>query len=143
MKLWMLLFGLLFVVSVYALEMPDACSDRGFNYTVSSWIWDSSYINIQGYDVNVWGDARKAYWNSTVFVDGVIYKSNNRTYLLDGGVNGTIPKTTLSNDMQWIVFCTNTEELPVDDVPNEVPEFTTIGVLVIIAVVMLGYKKNL
>ncbi|GIU70300.1 MAG: hypothetical protein KatS3mg002_1536 [Candidatus Woesearchaeota archaeon] len=110
--------------SVYAIELSDACTSRGFNYTISSWVWDNGYINVQGSNVDVWGNARKAYWNSTIFIDGVVYKSANRTYLLIGGFNGTVPKTTLSNDMQWMAFCSNT---------YEIPEFTIIGLLIIIA----------
>jgi hypothetical protein len=134
MKLLILFVAL--IGSASAVEMGDACSDRGFQNMQSAWVWSEQYINVNGSNVDVWGNARKAYWNSTLYIDGVIYKSNNRSYLLDGGFNGTVPKTILSNDMQWIVFCNNSS--------NEVPEFTAIGMIIALGVVLsaaLTYRK--
>ena len=57
-----------------------------------------------------------------------MYKSGTRTYLLDGGLNNTVPKTTTSNDISFIVFCTN--NITQNDVPSQVPEFTGFGIVI-------------
>jgi len=90
----------------------DVCSDKGFGHTVNTWTYNNGFMSVNGTGVDVYGTARKAYWNSTVMIDGVVYRSGNRTYTMDGGMNGTIPKTTLKNDIQSINFCSNDVEVP-------------------------------
>ncbi|HIJ14353.1 TPA: hypothetical protein HA371_06420 [Candidatus Woesearchaeota archaeon] len=130
---WLLMLFLL-IGSVYAVDMDDACVAKGFANTVSSWVWNNeTYIEIQNNNFNLTlnGTARKAYWNSTSQIDGVVYKTGSRTYLLDGGFSGQVPRTTTSNDIQWIVFCSN----------NEVPEFPLIGVVLALLIAGLIYRK--
>lgn len=129
--IWLLL--LILSGSVYAINMNDACSVKGYDYAESIWVWDNQYINVYGNNVNVWGNARKAYWNSTIYIDGIVYSSKNRTYVLEGGYNGTVPKTTLSNDMQWVAFCKNTPEIP---------EFTILGIIIILIVFIIKRRIN-
>ena len=120
---------------VSAVDLSDACSSRGFTSTLSTWTYNGTYIEVSGSDVDVIGNARKANWTSDVNVSGVVYKSGTRTYLLDGGYFGVVPKTTVSNDIQFIAFCTN-------DV--QVPEFGTIGAgLAVIGVIgLVVYRRK-
>jgi len=113
----------------------DVCTDKGFGHTVSFWTYDSGFVNVNGSSVDVYGTAHKAYWNSTILINSVVYRSGNRTYTLDGGLNGAIPKTTLKYDIQSINFCS--DEL-------EVPEFGIIaGVAAMIgAVGVYVYRKR-
>ena len=129
---WLLMLFLL-IGSVYAIDMEDACLAKGFANTVSSWVWNDTYVEVQnnGVEINLTGTARKAYWNSTSQIAGVVYKTGSRTYLLDGGFSGQVPRTTTSNDIQWIVFCSN----------NEVPEFPLIGVVLALLIAGLIYRK--
>jgi len=127
MKLILGFMLLLFLGFAAAVEIDDACSSKGFEYTLSSWVWDDGYVLNSGYDgVSVVGSARKLNWSSDLYVDGVVYKSGSRTYLSDGGFDGTIPKTSLSNDISFVVFCSN-ENL-------SVPEFGIIGLGMCLAV---------
>jgi len=122
MKYELLFVGLLAVSLVSAVDVNDACSSRGFSVTDSVWTYNGTYFNEYG-DVSVVGTSRKFNWSSDTYIDGVVYKSGTRTYLVDGGYNGTIPKTTLSNDVSFVVFCKN----------ESVPEFGVIGAVVAIA----------
>ncbi|MGV8171097.1 MAG: hypothetical protein ACP5OA_00205 [Candidatus Woesearchaeota archaeon] len=119
MKYELLLVGLLALSLVSAVDVTDACSSRGFTSTDSVWTYNGTYFNEYG-DVDVVGTARKFNWTSSTYIDGVVYKSGTRTYLVEGGYNGTIPKTTLSNDVSFVVFCKN----------DSVPEFGVIGATV-------------
>jgi hypothetical protein len=114
MKYLVLVLACLGMVS--AVDINDACSSRGFSSTDSVWTYNGSFTNVYG-DVSVDGGARKLNWTSSTYIDGVVYKSGSRTYLTDGGYNGTIPKTTLSNDFVFVAFCRN----------ESVPEFGVIG----------------
>lgn len=98
---------------------------------MSSWAYNGSWNKLSG-DVGVVGGARKINWTSDAYIEGVVYKSGTRSYLLEGGYNGTTPKTTLSNDFVWIAFCSNTV-YGADDIA--VPEFTLIGVFMIIVII--------
>jgi hypothetical protein len=132
---------------VSAVEIQDACTSRGYNHTISSWTWDSTaYIEVNstiGYDINLNGTARKAYWTSNNNIDAVVYKSGTRTYELEGGLNNTVPKTTTSNDIIFIVFCNNNMIEPA----GQVPEFSLlsacialIGTIVIAANIRIRKK---
>jgi hypothetical protein len=124
---------LLAVSFVSAVSMDDACSSRGFASTTSLWTYNETFTNVYG-DVSIVGNARKFNWTSDSYIDGVVYKSGSRTYLSDGGFNGTIPKTVLSNDVVFVAFCSN----------NTVPEFGLIaGMLAVIgAIGVFMYKKR-
>ena len=132
-----LIVGLLCIGAVSAASTAgdDLCVSKGFKYTVNTWIYDDGFLSINGSGVNVYGTSKKAYWNSTLMIDGVVYRSGNRTYTMDGGMNGTIPKTTLKNDIQSIGFCSNN---------LDVPEFGFIGaILALIAGIgIIIYKKD-
>jgi hypothetical protein len=127
-----LVLMLLLASSVGAIELNDACASRGY-YTLSTWIYNGTYIHVDG-PVNVTGTARKLNWTSDTYVDAVVYKSGTRTYLTDGGFNGTIPKTTLSNDIVFVAFCG----------ANAVPEFNTLGavITVLFGLGIVIYKKR-
>jgi hypothetical protein len=113
---------LLLIGFASAIDMDDACSSRGYSNTISSFIFNDGYVNVNGSGVDVVGNSRKLNWTSEVFIEAVVYKSGSRTYLSDGGFNGTIPKTTLSNDITFVNFCSS----------NYVPEFSLIGTMIII-----------
>lgn len=122
------------VGTVSAVDISDACESKGFSNTVSTWIYNGSYVNINGSGVDVMGSSRKLNWTSINYIDGVVYKSGSRTYLSDGGYNGTIPKTTLSNDIVFVTFCTN----------NTIPEFGAIafGIALLGAIGIIVYKRD-
>ena len=119
-----ILLLLLLVSSVSAVEVNDACSSRGFDHTLSIWIYNGTYKNtFSEASINITGTARKINWTSDTLIDAVIYKSGTRTYSADGGFNGTIPKTTLSNDIVFVAFCGT----------NQVPEFSVVGAIIAVA----------
>ena len=132
-----LLIAVLFLLVGYAnaVTIDEACSSKGFNNTISSWVWSDGYFQVEGNDVVLDGTSHKAYWNSTVYIDGVVYKTANRTYLLEGGFNGTVPKTTTINDIEFIVFCSN-------DIV-QIPEFGMIGMIVAAIIVIIIYKRRI
>jgi hypothetical protein len=114
-----LIIFLMFVGSVYAV---DICDSKGLGYTVSLWNYTGTYIESYTSNgvVNVTGTARKINWTSDTYIDSVVYKSGSRTYTTDGGYIGKIPKTTLSNDIVFVAFCSG----------NVVPEFGLIAMFV-------------
>lgn len=119
-----LVLVLLLVGTVSAVNVTDACSSRGFAHTVSSWVYNVTYVETYGSSVDVVGTARKLNWTSDEYIDAVVYKSGSRTYSSDGGFNGTIPKTTLSNDISFISFCS----------ANAIPEFGIVGAIIAVLV---------
>jgi hypothetical protein len=136
MKLILGFMLLLFLGFGAAVEIDDACSSRGFEYTLSSWVWDEKYTLVDGYEgVSVVGSARKFNWTSDIYIDGVVYKSGSRTYLSDGGFNGSVPKTSLSNDVSFVVFCSHEN--------FTVPEFGIVGAGLCIAIgCMVLFRKR-
>lgn len=112
---------LLLIGSVSAIDMDDACSSRGYASTVGVWMYNGTYTEVIDTNIDVIGNARKINWTSPTYIDAVVYKSGTRTYLSDGGYNGSIPKTTLSNDIVFVAFCG----------VDEVPEFGIFGVVAI------------
>lgn len=135
MKYVLIMLMLLLVGCANAVDINDACSSRGYSNTLSSWTYNGTYKETFGdASVNVVGTARKLNWTSVNLVDAVVYKSGTRTYSSDGGYNGTIPKTTLSNDIVFVAFCGT----------NEVPEFSVAGAIValLISLGIVIYKKK-
>jgi hypothetical protein len=137
MKWQVLLIGLLCTTGVFASPMDDVCIGKGYDRGVSYWIWNESYVqtdSVLDYEVNLTGTARKLNWSANPNVEAVVYKTT-RTYITDGGWNGTIPKTSLSSDIQYVVFCTG---------QNEVPEFGTVAAMVAIvgAAGLFFLRKN-
>ena len=93
----------------------ELCTAKGFDFGISRHFWiNGSYIeesSLEGFNVMVEGNARRLNWSSDTFIDGVIYKTT-RTYTSEGGYNGTIPKTSLSSDVNFVVFCGRIAEIP-------------------------------
>lgn len=131
MKMFVYLFlACLLLVPVSAIELQDACLVKGFDHSMSDWMYNGSWIQLSG-EVDVLGTARKINWSSSEYVDGVVYKSNGRTYVLEGGFNGTVPKTVLTNDFEWVSFCS----------ASSVPEFTIFGIAIVVILCGLFYRK--
>lgn len=128
--MWILFLAIILVGAVSAVELDEGCSYKGFDHTISSLVYNGSWVTVSG-DVNVSGSARKINWTSEIYIDGVVYKSNGRTYTLDGGFNGTVPKTVLSNDFEWVAFCS----------ASSIPEFTLFGIIIVLGAGILVYRK--
>ena len=125
---------LILIGSVSAINITDACESKGYANTISAWEYNGTYIETYGSGVEVVGNARRINWTSEIYIDGVVYKSGSRTYLSDGGYNGTIPKTTLSNDIVFVTFCSN----------NTVPEYgiITLSITLLAGIGIIIYKRK-